>query len=459
MRGKRVSSLRAALLLILFVPGLSRAGEAARLEPCATPDKTGAARLEACATPANRVAQEPGVNVNTRYEVESVSVVGIDESRVSQALRDDMQKLVGKKYDPDAAEAIAHRLRKELHGYAFSVKVRRGDQPERVKVIFDAERRVNEHFDLRGSPLLYTTDDDFSFALVPSFDTHHNYFSFGYISDANDLLERNTGWTFRYEHRKVGTSAVQLGLEYDYFHPSFEGETEAALASAPLVPGIYRTREVFEPSVSVLPIPDIKITFGASFQTLEMQYPLPYGQAAHSFTFGVQYRKVLRPRHGLRHSIGADYAVRDATRTLESDFLYTRQSAAGDYTLRVGQQDFVFHFQGGHINGTPPLFERFSIGSATTLRGWDKFDVAPLGGTRLLYGSLAYRYRPFEVFYDFGTVWDPALGQAADWKHSVGVGFAFKGGFFVSLGVPLRFHGVTPAFLFGFRPQGRGWTR
>jgi hypothetical protein len=257
----------------------------------------------------------------------------------------------------------------------------------------------------------------------------------------------------------VGTSAVQVGLEYDYFHPSFEGETEAALAFAPLVPGIYRTREVFEPSISVLPIPDIKVTFGASFQTLEMQYPVPADQAARAFTFGVQYHKDVRPHHGLRHSISAGYAVRDATRRLESDFLYTRQWAGGDYTLRVGRHQFGFHFQGGHVSGTAPLFERFSIGSATTLRGWDKFDVAPVGGSRLLYGSLAYRYRPFELFYDFGTAWDPALGQTADWKHSVGVGFAFKGGFFTSLGVPLRYHGVTPALMFGFRPQGRGWTR
>ena len=247
---------------------------------------------------------------------------------------------------------------------------------------------------------------------------------------------------------------MQVGVEYDYFHPSFQPETETALALAPLVPGIYRTREVFAPSISVLPIPDIKVTFGASFQTLEMQYPVPFDQAAHAFTFGVQYRKEVRRSHRLRHSIGADYAVRDASRTLESDFLYTRQWVAADYTLSVRRQDFGFHFQGGHTSGAPPLFERFSIGNATTLRGWDKFDVAPLGGTRLLYGSLEYRYRPFELFYDFGTVWDPALGQAADWKHSVGIGLHWKNGFFMSLGVPLRYHGVTPTFMLGFRLLG-----
>ena len=56
--------------------------------------------------PAAALAQEEqaATNVNSRYQVESVSIVGVAESTVSQALRDDMQKLVGTKYDPEAAE-------------------------------------------------------------------------------------------------------------------------------------------------------------------------------------------------------------------------------------------------------------------------------------------------------------------------------------------------------------------
>jgi hypothetical protein len=429
---------RAALLLILFVPGVAMARSTANLGVCAAP-----------AT--DHAPQSGTANVNTRYEVESASVHGVEQWAVSQALRDDIQKLVGNKYDPEAAEHLADRLREDLAGYSIRVKVKRGEQTERVKVIFEAERIRRSPFEVRVSPLLYSTNDSFSGALVPAFDTHHNYLSFGVISNANDLLERNSGVVLRYEHRKVGTSAVQVGVEYDYFWPSFQPETETALALTPLVPGTYDTREVFAPSISILPIPDLKLTFGTSFQTLGMEHPAPYHQAAHAVTFGVQYRKEVRPRHGLRHTVSVDYAVRDASRRLESDLLYTRQWVAGDYTLGMRRQEFGFHFQGGHVTGVPPLFERFSIGSATMLRGWDKFDVAPLGGTRLLYGSLEYRYRVFELFYDFGTVWDVGLGQTADWKHSVGIGLAWQNGFFLSLGVPLRFHGVTPAFMFGFR--------
>jgi hypothetical protein len=396
-----------------------------------------------------RAPQEPP-NVNARYTVESVSIAGVPDSHVSQALRDDMQKLVGSRYDPDATDALADRLRHELHDYSVSVKVKRGDQPESVKVVFDAEHVRKRRFEVAMAPLLYSTADGFSATLVPGFESHHNYFSAGFTSSADELLERNMGVLLRYEHRKVGTDAVQIGLEYDYFHPSFEPETEYALSLNPQVPGIYRSRENFAPSVSVLPIPDVKLTFGASFQTLEMQYPAPYDQAANAFTFSAQFRREVRPSRRVRHRISADYAVRKSNETLESDFIYTRQLVSSDYTVGVGHHHlFGFHFQGGHASGQPPLFERFTIGNTATLRGWDKFDVAPIGGTRLAYGSVEYRYRPVVVFYDFGKVWDE--GQQAEVKHSVGFGLAWKNGFFMTLGVPLRYHAVTPVFMVGFR--------
>jgi len=393
--------------------------------------------------------EQAAANVNTRYTVKSVSIAGVPEGRVSQALRDDMQKLVGNKYDPDAADALARRMRKELHGYSVAVKVKRGDEQDAVAVVFEVERVRERSFDITLAPFLFSTADGFSGAIVPAFETHHNYFSFGAVSSADELLERNSGVMLRYEHRKVGTDVLQVGVEYDYFWPSFQPETEAVLALAPSVPGTYDTREVFSPSISFLPIPDIKLTFGASFQTLGMDAPPSPHLAAHAFTFAAQFRRTAGSRHGLRHAIAADYLVREATTTLESDFLYTRQFVSGDYTLGTRHQAFEIRFQGGHLDGTPPLFERFTIGNTATLRGWDKFDVAPLGGTRLLYGSLEYRYEPFQLFYDFGKVWDP--GQAVEWKHSVGVGLVWKPGFFMSLGVPLRYHGITPVFMIGFR--------
>ena len=393
--------------------------------------------------------QQSETNVNARYQVESVAIAGVPETTLNTALRDDMQKLVGAKYDPDATEALAERMRRQLPDYAIAVKVKRGEHPEHVTVTFAAERIRNRRFDVHLPPLVYDNHEGFSGALVPALDTHHNYVSFGYLNSADQLLERNAGIRVRYEHRKVGTDLVQIGLEYDRYHPSFAPQTAAALLTAPDVPGIYRTRETFAPSVSVIPVPDLKLTVGPSFQTLQFDSPTPHAAAAHAFTADVQFRRQVRPRRGLRHTIAADYGLRDATPTLGSDFVYTRHLVAAHYTLTVGRQMVGAHFQAGHLGGQAPLFERFSLGNSMTLRGWNKFDVAPLGGSRLTYGSLEYRYRPFQVFYDFGTVWAPE--QPAVVRHSVGFGLVSKDGFFLSLGFPVRLHRVTPAVMFGFR--------
>ncbi len=393
--------------------------------------------------------EQAAPNVNSRYLVESVSIVGIAEAKVSQTLRDDMQKLVGAKYDPEAADQLAHRMRQELHGYSVTVKARRGEHHDAVKVVFEVERFPERSFYIKPAPILYSTKDGFSGVVVPSVETHHNYFSVGLVSSADELLERNSGVMLHYEHRKVGTSMVQVGVEYDYFWPISSPRRKPPWCwprgfPAPTTPGRSSHPRCRSCRSRTSGSPSAPASRRSPWSVRRL-----HDQAAHAFTFGAQFRRKIGRRHGLRHSIAADYLVREAAETLESDFLYTRQFVGADYTLSTRRQDFMFRFQGGHIDGEPPLFDRFTIGNTATLRGWDKFDVAPLGGTRLLYGSLEYRYEPFQLFYDFGKVWDP--GQVVEWKHSVGIGLAWKNGFFMSLGVPLKYHDVTPVFMIGFR--------
>jgi outer membrane protein assembly factor BamA len=147
------------------------------------------------------------------------------------------------------------------------------------------------------------------------------------------------------------------------------------------------------------------------------------------------------------------YSLRRATTALESDFVYTRHVVAGDYSLTRHRHGFLFQGRLGTIDGSAPLFERFLLGNSYLLRGWNKFDVAPLGGSRLAYGSLEYRYRPFQIFWDFGSVWD--ANQAARVRHSVGIGFASRptraGGWFFSLAFPVRMNDVGPVLMFGIR--------
>ena len=56
--------------------------------------------------------------------------------------------------------------------------------------------------------------------------------------------------------------------------------------------------------------------------------------------------------------------------------------------------------------GDAPLFERFTLGDSTTLRGWDKNDIAPAGADRMFHSSIEYRYTGLALFLDVGSVWD-----------------------------------------------------
>ncbi|RPJ84985.1 MAG: hypothetical protein EHM13_02480, partial [Acidobacteria bacterium] len=198
-------------------------------------------------------------NVNKRYDVESVSITGISESRLSADLRAEIQGLVGAKYDPEAVKALASRIQAELRRYSVTYKVRRGERTDHVKVVYEARVERNPAFDSRLPPLVYHSYEGFSGALVPAFETHHNYFSGGIVSNSDDLLERYVGFRLRYEHRRVGTDRIQIGVQYDLFHPTFKSEITNALGLAPPVPGTYRRRRAFAPEVSVLPVPQVKL--------------------------------------------------------------------------------------------------------------------------------------------------------------------------------------------------------
>ncbi len=393
--------------------------------------------------------QKPETNVNSRYTVESAAVSGISPARISKSLHEEMQKLVGEKYNPAAAREIAAKLRRQLPDYRIAVQVKRGDKTEHVKVIYVADRMWWKRFEITIPPVVYHSKQGMSGSIEIPIESHHNVFTFGAVNSADELLERNAGFRFRYEHRKVGTDRVQLRIDFDTFHQKWNQATERALATAPEVPGIYRWRQDFAPSVSVIPIRDLKLSVGTSFQRFQTQYPDPHTETAYAGTAGIQYRHRSGSTQGFRQDIRAGYNLRTATRVLDSDFIYTRHAWTAQYSLTKGNHLFGAQFEAGVLFGRAPLFERFSLGDSTTLRGWNKFDVAPIGGSRSVHGSLEYRYRPFQIFYDVGKVWDP--GPDGQVRHGLGFGLAFRNGGFMSLACPVRLHHVVPVFMLGFR--------
>jgi hypothetical protein len=394
--------------------------------------------------------QESEANVNSRYDVEKVSLSGVASSKISWPLWNDMQKMVGAKYDQETTKKLAGRLRHELTQYSVTVKVQRGHEAEHVEIVFEANRKTWDA-DLFLPQLLYHSDEGFSGAINFGFRTHHNVFAAGLVSSSDELLERNAGYTLRYEHERVGTDVVHVKVEFGEYDQTFDEATIAAAAATPGAPAIYHSRQHFEPTVSVIPYPGLTLSAGLSFQDLGIDLPAPHTETAHAVTAGVQFRGRYHDNHGFVHAIAAGYDLRDGTDDLHSDLIYTRHLVSADYTASVGRHVFGARARGGYIDGDAPYFERFSLGNAALLRGWDKFDVAPLGGSRLLYGSLEYRYRPFRIFYDVGAVWDPVDSPIT--RHAIGIGLVSREGFFMSLGFPVRLHGVQGAFMIGFRRE------
>ena len=64
------------------------------------------------------------------------------------------------------------------------------------------------------------------------------------------------------------------------------------------------------------------------------------------------------------------------------------------------------------------MIERFALGSIDTLRGWNKYEISPLGGNRMARASITYNHKYGAVFYDNGAVWNG--GQPKVLRKSVG---------------------------------------
>lgn len=388
-------------------------------------------------------------NVNERYLVESVTFTGIREDKISRNLRDEAQKMVGGKYSEQTAQNLVSKLQAELKDYAVRIKVMRGDKAEHVKVVFSATWVRWKRFQVSIGSALYHSKQGFSGALDIPIEAHHNVVAFGLVSDADALLERNAGIRLRYEHRKVGTDLLHFRMEFDSYHQSFNAATRTALESRPDVPDVYRARQNFAPSLAVYPTRDLMLSAGVSFQRLQFQRPTLHTKTAYSGTADIKYRRTVQSESGYAQDFAGHYSLRTATKILDSEFVYTRHQVTADYTLSKDRHALGAHFTAGATGSDAPLFERFAFGNSATLRGWNKFDVAPLGGNRAVHGSLEYGYRKFRLFYDCGSVWDS--GREARVRHGLGFGLASSKGFFASLAFPVRLNDVAPVFMIGFR--------
>ncbi|HXS94864.1 MAG TPA: BamA/TamA family outer membrane protein [Candidatus Limnocylindrales bacterium] len=403
--------------------------------------------------------QDSDLNVNTRYTVDAVSLVGkgwqtslaarSDQSenapKLSARLRHDLMALINEKLNPSILDTLAVRIRRELNARQVEHRLLRSDVPEHVRVEFDV-KPARASLDLNVSEFMYNSREGWNGAGEVGFDTHNNYFLFGLVSDGDTLNERYAGISGRYENRFPGTDRVKFGFKVESYHDQWNMATEqAAVANQRITGDVYRSRMNVEPSAVIRVSKPITVEVGASFERFDDERAGVPSQSANALMGTIRYHRALESSE-LQQEFNASYGLRTAARPLGSDFAYTRQLWDARYNASRGKSSITEIAWGGSISGRAPLDDRFVLGNSTALRGWNKYEVDPIGGNRVVANTVEYRYGHFQAFYDAGAIWDE--GQPATFRHSVGVGLKES---ILSLAVafPVRGGHVEPVLIMG----------
>ncbi|HEY2844836.1 MAG TPA: BamA/TamA family outer membrane protein [Bryobacteraceae bacterium] len=387
--------------------------------------------------------QSGPTNVNARYIVDSVSVSSRSNPKLSEQLRSDLDQLTGQNYDQTLLDRLAERIKQELHVPEVRMHVTKADTPDHVTVTFEIGAQREKRFDLDLARFLYHSTQGWSGQGHATINVHGNAFSFGMISDGDLLSERYAGIQAGFERRHVGSDRLQLRFDFASYHEQWN---QASLALA-APDDIYRTRTHFSPMATVLIFDPLELSFGVDFARYRLVLPVAKTESSNAVVSTLRYHQRWgsagdRGEHDLR----ASYTLRAGTHFLESDPVFARHQTQVRYRLRHDHQELSIGFLAGVISGTAPLFERFVLGNAETLRGWNKFDLDPLGASHVVHGSIDYLYRDFLVFYDTGAVWDRP--DQREQKQSLGLGCK-KGGFQLAVAFPVRTGTVSPVFYAG----------
>ena len=139
--------------------------------------------------------------------------------------------------------------------------------------------------------------------------------------------------------------------------------------------------------------------------------------------------------------------IEEARPFLGGTYDYREVTTEGRIYIRLAKLAVIAaQARGGNITATGdpktlvPFYKRYFLGGASNLRGWGRFEVAPLsegglpiGGTRYANASLEIRAPIWGklsgvAFVDAGNVWadpDGLIGQDIGWRYDVGPGLRY----------------------------------
>jgi hypothetical protein len=396
-------------------------------------------------------------NVNGRYIVEQADITGVPDAELTQALRDDLKGLVGKRLDSGDADQFRERLERELPRYEISRRIQRGSDVGRIKLLYEARKKEPPPW-LRFEPLhsntVYHSDQGWgNYWDLNIGDRTIRFTPIFAIANAEDSVEEYSGVGLRFETRKLGTRRLGASFEWSWFDQDWRGQTLAALPLKPDVPLPYDSRTTITPLLKFAFTPDVSIAAGVSISELEALAPATDSTMANAAVASIDVDREWKASGDITHRALASFGVRAGSRSLESDLAYTKYLGQGTYRFDFGRHHVQATGIAGGITGHAPLFERFALGDSMTLRGWDKYEISPAGGDRMVYSSVEYRYTGVSLFLDIGSVWD------ANTKRQVRVstGFGFHAGpAFLVVGFPLNTDNLTAVLALGLRIPGVG---
>ena len=396
-------------------------------------------------------------NINARYIVEQADITGVPDDELTQVLRDDLGAVIGKRLDSPEANRLQERIEHELSDYEVSRRIKRGSEAGRILLLYEARKKEPPpwlRFESLRSGVIYHSDQGWGSYLD---------LALGYrnvrvtpivaIDNSDDLVEEYSGYGVRVEARRLGTRRLGASFQWTRFEQDWENATLDALALRPDIPPLYETRSTITPLVKFAFTPDLSAAAGVSISELEPPSPATGSQMANAFVASIDYDRQWNGDSNPSHSVEAAFGFRAGSHELESDLSYKRYSGQGTYRYNFGRHHVQATGMAGGITGEPPLFERFTLGDSRTLRGWNKYDIAPAGGNRVIYSSIEYRYRGLGVFLDMGSVWD----TDAERRFRASTGFGFHAGpAFLVVGFPLNTDNVTAVVALGLRVPGVG---
>jgi hypothetical protein len=332
--------------------------------------------------------QNQDENVNSRYIVESVELDPLSKTaRLSNALQEELKNLVGTKVDNEILNTLCKRIAEDLKIKSVSSKVKRGETPEHVKVVFDTHTR-SISLNTRLTKLIFHSKQGWTGEGEAVVETAGNEFAFGLVSDGDELLERFSGVRASYRRANLGSKRLRFVFDYESFHEQWSRLSENALALQSDVPGIYRSRTNIQPTLTLTLLAPLTVSVGASFQSYEMQYPAARTEASNSVVNSLRYSRSWEGSDHNRQTLGAGYELHAATNLFNSDYVYARHNWYASYNLEHGRQQLLLSFLAGRLTGKAPLNERFVLGNSKTLRGWER-----IGGLSLQDTARLLRYR------------------------------------------------------------------